>query len=302
MALNDRGYRNGAFCLELEGKIAGYVKKIDLGKLKGEVATVNLGPVVTQKRYVTKMSWDVMKFDIGLGMGKEVYDWINAAFNQNYQRKNGAFIMFDHNYNAQRRCDFTDAHITEITIPACDPKGKEAIHFSVTLQPETVRFSDGGGGKSTAVVGENQKLHANTNFRMDAAGLPSKNIIKVDSVKWNCKVTEDAVGEFIESQYLPVSCEIGPVKITVGSQDYKPWYNKAYDFLVVGNRPENQELTLAIDIFGPDAKTRVANLQFLNCGVQEFGFEPMEANGDKVSQFTATWYTEQVKLIIDKFN
>src|SRR5262245_26251066 len=96
-----RGYRAGAFALELEGSIVGYIKKADLGKLKGEVVTNNLGPTNRQKKHVAKMSWDAMTFDVGVGMGKALMDWINSSFDMNHLRKNGAFIMFDHNYNVQ---------------------------------------------------------------------------------------------------------------------------------------------------------------------------------------------------------
>jgi hypothetical protein len=296
-----RGYRAGAFALELEGRIVGYIKKADLGKLKGEVVTNNLGPTNRQKKHVAKMAWDAMSFDVGIGMGKELNDWINSSFEMNHLRKSGAFIMFDHNYNVQRRCDFTDAHITEITLPACDAKGKDGMYFSIKIQPETVRFTD-GGGKMNPVIGEHQKLHANTNFRVDAAGLPAKHISKVDSLKWTCKVTEDAHGEFIESQYLPTAVEIADLKLTIGSQDYKAWYDAAKAFLVDGQRSEKDEKIFGIDILDPAAKDPIARLDYENCGFKEFAFEALEANKDAVSQFNVTMYTEKVKLTINKFN
>ena len=43
--------------------------------------------------------------------------------------------MFDHNYNVQRRCDFTDAHITESRFRPVDAKGKDGMYFSIKIQP-----------------------------------------------------------------------------------------------------------------------------------------------------------------------
>jgi hypothetical protein len=296
-----RGYRAGAFALEIEGKIAGYIKKADLGKLKGEVVTNNLGAVNRQKKHVAKMSWDAMTFEVGVGMGKELMDWINSSFEMNHLRKNGAFLMFDHNYNMMRRCDFTDAHITEITIPACDAKGKDGMYFSIKIQPETVRFTD-GGGKINPVVGEHQKLHANTNFRFDAAGWPNKHISKIDSLKWTCKVTEDAHGEFIESQYLPTAVEVGDLTLVNASQDQKPWFEKAKAFLIDGQRAESDEMAWGLDILGPDAKTAISTIHFENVGFKEFNFEDSEANKDAASKFKVVMYVEKVKLEIKKFN
>ena len=296
-----RGYRAGTFALELEGAIVGYIKKADLGKLKGEVVTNNLGPTNRQKKHVAKVAWDAMSFDVGFGMGKALLDWINSSFEMNHLRKSGAFIMFDHNYQVQRRCDFTDAHITEITLPAFDAKGKEGLYFSIKIQPEAVRFSD-GGGKMNPLVGEHQKLHANSNFRVDAAGLPAKHISKVDSLKWTCKVTENAHGEFMESQYEPTAVECGDIKLTIGSQDYKPWYEAAEAFLINGQGAEKDEKTFGIDILDPAAKEPIARLDFENCGFKEFAFSAMEANKDLISAFTVTMYCEKVKLTINKFS
>lgn len=292
-----RGFRAGAFALELEGKIAGYVQKIDLGALKTDVASVNLGPTNRIKKYVTKMSWAPIKFEVGLSMGDEVRAWLQSSFDRKHLRKSGAFIMFDHNYEAQRRCDFTDAHITEIVLPACDPKNKTAPHFQITIQPEVVRFTS-GGGKVNPVIAQAQKLHGQTNFNIDVPGLPSKAILKVDSVKWNCAVTEDALGEFVESQYVPTKVECGDIKVSVAGQHWEAWYKDAHKDLVLGQRTEAGERTIAVNILGPDAKKEVATIEFTNCGWKEFQFEAMTANEDKVSAFNASFYCEGMKLEI----
>lgn len=302
MAKDGRGYRAGAFALELEGKIVGYIRKADLGKLKGEVVTNNLGPTNRQKKHVAKMAWDAMSFEVGIGMGKELLDWMNSSFNMNHLRKSGAFIMFDHNYEVQRRCDFTDAHITEIGLGTYDAKGKEGVYFTIKVQPETVRFTD-GGGKLNPVIGANQKLHSNTNFRVDVPGVDCKFISKVELPKFTCKVTEDARGEFIEAQYVPTAVEVSDLKLTIGAQSYKQWYDDALAFLVHGARDEAKEKTIGIDILDPQAKETIARIDLENCGYKEVQFaEAMEANKEAAANFVATFYTEAVKLTINKYN
>ena len=307
MAKDGRGYRAGAFALEIEGKIIGYIRKADLGKLKGEVVTNNLGPTNRQKKHVAKMAWDPMSFEVGIGMGKELLDWMNSSFKMKHLRKNGAFIMFDHDYDVQRRCDFTDAHITEIGLGTYDAKGKEGVYFSIKIQPETVRFTD-GGGKITPLVGQNQKLHGNTNFVVDVPGVDCKFISKIELPKFTCKVTEDARGEPLESQYVPTAVEVSDLKFTIGSQSYKQWYDDAMAFLTYGDRDESKEKTIAINVKGPNGKDDVAILTFGNCGYKEVQMvEAMEANKDAVSNFVTTFYTEGPPengplLEIKKFN
>lgn len=300
MAKDGRGYRGGAFALEIEGVMIGYIRKVDLGKLKGEVVTNNLGPTNRQKKHVARTLWDPMSFEVGMGMSKNLVDWINSSFKMNHLRKNGAFIMFDHNYEVQRRCDFTDAHITEIGWNAVDAKGKESLYCNIKIQPETVRFTD-GGGKINPVVGQEQKLHTATNFMVDVPGVDSKFISKVEFPKFTCKVTEDARGEFLESQYVPTAVEVGDLKFTVGSQSYKQWYDDAMKFLVQGVRAETDEKTIAVNLKAPDGKTDTAVLTFMNCGYKEVQFaEAMEANKDTAANFVSTFYVEEMQLQIMK--
>lgn len=301
MAGDGRGYRAGAFALELEGMIVGFIKKMSSPKLMGEVVVNNLGPTNRQKKHVAKMKWDAFSITVGVGMGKALMDWINSSFDMKHLRKNGALISFNHDYEVMRRCDFTDAHITEITLPACDSSGKDGMYFDIKLQAESVRYSD-GGGKVNPTVGEHQKLHANTNFRLEAAGLPTKHISKIESLKWTCKVTEDSHGEFIESQYVPTAVEVGDLTVINASQDHKAWYEKAKAFLIDGQREEKDEMAWGLDILAPNAKDPISTIHFENVGFKEFNFEDSEANKDAVSKFKVVMYVEKVKLEIKKFN
>lgn len=301
MALGDgRGYQAGAFALELEGDIIGYIRKVDIGKLKGEVVTNNLGPTNRQKKHVARPTWDQMSFEVGLGMGKRLLDWMNSSFKMKHLRKGGAFIMFNQDYDVQRRCDFTDAHITEIGMGTYDAKGKEGVYFSIKIQPETVRFTD-GGGKLNPVVSQHQKLHANTNFEIDVPGVDCSDFKKFELPKFTCKVTEDGRGKGNESQYVPTSVEVSDLKFTVGSHIYKSWYDDAMAFLIHGKRDETKEKTIAINVKGPDGDEDVAVLTFANCGYKEVQFaEAMEANKEAVATFVATFYVEEMNLTITK--
>jgi T4-like virus tail tube protein gp19 len=290
--------RAGAFALELEGAIVGYIKKADLGKLKGEIVTSNLGPTNRQRKHVAKMSWDTMSFEVGIAMGKELVDWMNAAFELNKLRKSGAFIMFDHNYQVQQRCEFTNAHIAEIALPVFDAKGKESVYFSIKIQPETVRFSDSGGRMKPTV--QREKVFLNSSFRVDAAGLPAKLTSKVDSLKWTYRPTESTAA-LIDSQYEPTAVEVGDLKLTIGAQDFKPWYEAADAFLISGKNADEDERKFGIDVLDPAAKP-VARIDFENCGFKEFAFPVMATKADEISQFAVTMYCEQVKLTINKID
>jgi T4-like virus tail tube protein gp19/Hemolysin coregulated protein Hcp (TssD) len=302
MAATNRGYSNSNFAFELEGQFAGYIRKADIGKLKGEVATNNLGPLLRQKKQITKMSWDKITFECGVSHSGALATWMQETFKNNHVRKNGAIIMYDHNMNAMRRADFTDAHLIEIGMPTFDAKGKDALYFNLSLQPETIRFTD-GGGKINPTVGTKQKLHQNTNFRISIPGIDSKFVSKIELPKYTLKVVEHAVGEFLESQYEPAAVEVGDLKITMSAHEYKKLYDDAHKFLTLGNRSEEAEKSIILDILGPDGKEETISFTFENCGYKELQMvEPLEAHSEKVATTVVTYYTENVVMDIKAKN
>lgn len=302
-AAGARAYRIGAFAMTLGNDgYAGYIRKVDLGKVKGELVTHNLGGSNVQKKHIAKMSHDPISFEVGVGMGKALYDWIKSSFEMKHVLRDGEILVGDHDYRCVRRIVFSNATITEISLPKFDAKGKEGLYFTIKIQPETVRMMDGDNKNIQVIVGDKQKQHQSTNFRVDAGGLPTRNVMSIDALKWTQKVTEHAVGEHLESQYVPTAVEVGTYKVTVASVDYTPWYEKANQWFMQGNRSEAQEMTHEITILGPDAKQEVASIILENCGMTEFAFAALEANKDAVSSFDSTWYTERIKLDIRVFN
>lgn len=298
MAVNGRGYSGANFALEIEGAFAGYIRKCDVGKMKGELATQNLGPTLRQKKQITKMSWDKISFECGVSHSNALGTWMQETFKNNHVRKNGAVIMYDHNMNAMRRCDFTDAHLVEIGMPTFDAKGKDALYFNLSLQPETIRFTD-GGGKINPMIGAKQKLHQNTNFRVSIPGIDTKFVHKFECPKYTLKVVEHAVGEHLESMYEPASVEVGDCKVTISAHEYKKLYDDALKFLTLGERSEQAEKSIILEILGPNGKDVIIDFTFENCGYKELQMsEALEANSEKLATSVATFYTENVVMKI----
>jgi phage tail-like protein len=298
MAVNSRGYSSGNYAIEIEGKFAGYVRKCDVGKMKGEVTTNNLGPTLRQKKQVTKMTWDKITLEVGVSHSGALLEWMQETFKNNHVRKNGAIVFYDHNFNAMRRADFTDAHLCEIGLPTFDAKGKDSLYFNLSLQPETVRFSN-GGGKPSPIIGTKQKLHQNTNFRISIPGVDSKHVSKIECPKYTLKVVEHAVGEHLESQYEPAAVEVGDLKLTLSAHEYQKLYDDALKFLALGERSEEAEKSIILEILGPNGKDPTIEMTFENCGYKELqASDVLTSNEEKVASSIVTFYTENIVMKI----
>src|SRR5438876_505819 len=114
---DQRTYTAGRFCCDIDGDNVGFLKKFSGLHMEGDIVANDLGPDNTQKKHMANMKWTPAKATIGIGMGKSMYDWIQAAFDKGYITKNGAFTSADFNYKAMSRMDFMNALITSVTVP-----------------------------------------------------------------------------------------------------------------------------------------------------------------------------------------
>lgn len=298
MAATGRGYAAGLFIMELEGGQAGYIKKCDIGKLTGNLATTKTGAILPEKKQITGMKWEPMTIEVGLSHSAALLDWMQAAFKGQHVRKNGSVTMYDHNGKAMRRVDFVDAHLVEISLPALDAKGKDSVHMTLKIQPEQMRFSE-GGPPAKPTVGTKQKLHNTTNFRISIPGIETKSVSKIELPKFTLKLAEHATGEHIESQYEPASCEVSDLKTHHSAHEFTAIYKDAYAWLVQGSRTEEAEKTIAVELLGPDAKKPITTFEFRNCGYKELvSSNPLEAKKEEIATTVVSWYLETIHMSI----
>ena len=293
-------FRSTGF-LEIKGKFAGYIRKIDMGKLSGDVVEHNLGGNLRQKKHVVKMKHDPITFEIGVGLGYEIYEWIRSSFRNQQVTQDGAIMIVNQNYDVVRRMDFTAANLMEITLPKLSASGKEALYFTVKMQPTTCRHSS-GSGKAQVAIGAKQKAYGQTNFRMLSPMGDTKALISIDATKWTQAVAPVEYGEFLEATHATTKTTVGDLKFTLSSHVYAEWEKKAYAWFVQGARGEAQEVTNVVQILDTDAKTIIAELTYENCGMKEFKFSELEANSDKLNTFDVTCYCEHVDLNIKAYD
>ncbi|MEP7235691.1 MAG: phage tail protein, partial [Ignavibacteriota bacterium] len=117
----ERSYAAGHFLLELDGKQAAYVKSIEGGGIKAELAT-EPGQPITLEVIPTSM---------------EIYDWIKSSFNGNFLRKSGELQAADFKRDVRQVREFRDALLTEIGFPACDGSAKDPAYMTLKISPET---------------------------------------------------------------------------------------------------------------------------------------------------------------------
>jgi len=118
----------------LDGLKCGFLKSVDGGAPVGDVISESGSTYFTRKHLGT-INYEPFVLQFGLAMAGQLYDWINASWNNKYTRKNGAVVATDVNFNAVSQREFFNALISETTIPRLDGSSKEPGYLTLKVAP-----------------------------------------------------------------------------------------------------------------------------------------------------------------------
>jgi tail tube protein gp19 len=299
---DQRSHTAGRFSLDVDGYNVGFLKKFSGLAMEADIVANDLGPDNVQKKHVSNIKWTPGKATIGIGMGKGMYDWIQAAFDKGYLTKNGAFTAADFNYKAQSRLDFMNALITSVTVPKLDGSSKDAAYFDVEFEAEQVRWQKGGGEDIRGKIGPKQKAWLCSNFKVEIGSLPCNRVATVDSFTWKCSVSADQIGIFREPTKHPAKVTVPDLKLSISYADHDAWAQAAKKWFVDGHHREEDEMTGIITFLGPDMKAELGSVELLNVGFKKFSDEDNEANSEKIKRFSVELYVEKMKFKVNEFD
>ncbi|HEY0250662.1 MAG TPA: phage tail protein [Kofleriaceae bacterium] len=297
-----RSHTAGRFSLDVDGYNVGFLKKFSGMAMEADIVSNDLGPDNVQKKHVSNIKWTPGKATVGIGMGKGMYDWIQAAFDKGYLTKNGAFTSADFNYKAMSRLDFMNALITSVTVPKLDGASKDAAYFDVEFEAEQVRWSKGGGEDIRGKIGPKQKAWLCSNFRVEIGSLPCSRVATVDSFTWKCSVSADQIGIFREPTKHPAKVTVPEIKLTISHADHEAWAQAAKKWFVVGHHLEGDEMTGRIVFLDPNMTDELGEVELQNVGFKKFSDEDSEANSEKIKRFSVELYVEKMKFKLNSYD
>ena len=162
---------SGSFMFNLNGVPCGFVRSAEGGDAVGEVVEEGPKSGVFTKKHIGQVKYDAVELTFGFGMTRDIYEWIEASWKQNYARKDGSVVVTDPSLQAVSAREFYHALITEVTIPDLDASSKDAAHLTLKFAPEYTRDVK-ASGKVTAPKTPAQKQFAASNFQFELDELP----------------------------------------------------------------------------------------------------------------------------------
>jgi len=240
---------------------------------------------------------------IGVGMGKGMYDWMAAAFNNAFVANHGSVTSADFKNKAQSRIDFEEGLITEVAVPKLSGDSKEALYFDVSFEAERVRHGKAKGEDISAQIGKAQKAWLCSNYYVEIGHLPCKRVASIEPFSWKCAVTPDLVGAFNEPTKHPCKVDVPNIKLNISMGDYDEWADYAAKWFVGGERAEDtDEMQGRIVFLKPDMKTEIGEIELQQVGLVSFKKDDMEANAEKIARFTAELYVEKMLFKIKEYD
>ena len=292
----------GNFKLEVDGRgDMGFVKKVSGGAVKSELKTQNLGSSPIQKKTIDGLvKHDDFTFEIGMGMCKGMYEWMEQTFRQGPKPTNGDIHALDFEQVSRARIEFDRAYITEFTMPALTAGTGEPVYMTVKLGPTEVKYLRGTEKKEEGRVGSAQKAWNTGAFKFSLGDLPCGNVYKIDTFSWKASLVDAPTGDSRIPERTVGKIEVPNLKLTIGMQDLGPWLDYHEKFTVKGKTPESAEKTGILTLLPPDRDEGGAHgdITFGNMGIISMQYDGFEANKEEIARFTVELYCEEMKFNI----
>jgi hypothetical protein len=283
---------SGNFFLTLNGVKTGVIKSVDGGGISAEVINEPQGPNYFTKKRIGQPKYEDFAIQVGFSNGKQLYDWIQQTWNMARPRVSGSIISADYNWDAKSERQFTNALLTETTIPAMDGTSKEPAYITLKFAPEFIR-SVKASGKLTAEKME-QKIFLPSNFRLQIDGLDCSKVTKIESFTVKQGVASKDIGSARDSQKEPGKLEFPNLKITIAetaAQSFIDWHE---NFVIKGNNNDSKEKNGSLTLLSTNRQTEFAKIEFFNMGIFRIQPDKAQANADQIKRLTIELYVERM--------
>jgi phage tail-like protein len=281
-----RSYVAAKYALEIDGQFAGWIESVEGGHATSGVESGRAG--IEQKRG-PGVRYEDIRVNCGTGMSRNLYDWIQASFNHQYSRKNGAVIAADYNYNEVERLDWFNGVITEVGFPALDASSKDAAKMTIMISPETTRVSTRTGGRVGGTYKNDQAIQKKW--------LPSNFRLQIDGLEAACtrvnKIEAIVVGQGRSAGYgargMAGGLQASNLVITLPEADAKPFYmwlegvRTEGKGIMGGGRERNGTLAFLT----PNLQEALFTLTFRGLSIARLTPEKVEAHSENIRRAKA---------------
>ncbi|HEY6227412.1 MAG TPA: phage tail protein [Verrucomicrobiae bacterium] len=278
---------------------AGWIHSAEGGHAYADVVTEKQGPDGIVHKHLAGVKYEDIAITCGAGMSKAFFEWIQSTLQHKFERKDGAIVATDFNFNSMTVLKFSQALISEIGFPALDGSSKEAAKLTLKFSPELTEYKHTVGAPiidDPSDLKQKKWLVSNFRFKIDGLDESSNRVGKIEAITIKQKVVENPVGENRDFD-TTTSLDFSNLKITLPEHNAEDLFGWFEDFVIKGNDTQDKERTGTLEYLTPDLKTTLFALDFHQVGI--FKLTPDDFtpdNSDKLRKVSAEMYVEEIKF------
>lgn len=236
---NFRAYQSGHYLLELDGKPAGELRKLEGGAIVADVVKEKVG---ADHSFRLKSGSPVRFEDIvltcGAGLSRTFYDWVEQATSGKYARKDGAVLVFNGDNKEISRLEWSGGLISDIEFPVLDAASKEPFSLTVKVRPEKARRGAEQGSRS-AVQATSNWLASSFLLTIDGLEEACKQVLRIEPIAITWKVVREQIGQMRDYEQIELSSlEPGHLVVTLPESQAQGFYDWFQKLLVKGPTQE----------------------------------------------------------------
>lgn len=293
-----KSFTGGRFAFGVAGEFAGYIRKVSGGFIKANRIVHDLGTTNVQRKNPGLIEFEPLSFELAMGMGKPVWDWILASWNKQVMQKTCELQMCDFNHEIRAVRVFEDAFILKVTFPALDAGSSEPGYFTVEIDPQMIRYEKGTGQRIQAQENVAAKKWLVSNFRLELGDLPCSRVAKVESFSWEQKNVSARSGGIKMPSVTPAALNIPNLKLSISMADAPAWAAWHQSFVVEGHCTEANELDGSLTLLAPDMNEELAVMTLKQVGMLKMEQQALEANDEKIARFDVELYVEEMEFTL----
>ena len=294
-ATSPRAFRDGRIALELEGTFAGWLDTFAGGAAVGRVVAQR----GSRKKQLAGVRYEDVTFQCGPGMSDAFYQWIQEAL-AGHPRRSGAIVLLDFNFAQRARMDFTEALISELTMPALDGSSKDEVQMTLKVSPGTVVYKKGDGSRPQYPPVGNSRVPKwlGSNFRLQIDGLDTAtpHVVTVDALTFRRRRADDGDGDHDRDDRhgRGGALDVPDLVFSVAAADADPVLAWEQDFLIAGNDGDDRERSGTLHYLTPDLSKDIFTLTFGHLGVFRLSPSPVDSSTETIETLEVGLYCEQI--------
>jgi hypothetical protein len=289
---------SGEYFLILDGNPCGLPKTVEGGAITAELIQEPPAPNAFIKKHVGPPKYEDFRIYVGFDMTDKVYDWIARSWSLTAPRVNGSLTALDRKWQPVSERQFSNAILTETTIPTLDGGYGVPTYLSLKFAPAQIRAGQPARQvNASQYTADPQKWWLSSDFKLEIAGLDCTGVRRIESFTVRLAGVSDNPGDARGSDQQPPRLQFPNLKITLSQRTAPSWLAWHDSLILQGRNDETCEKSGTLTFLARDHQKVLARIKLYNMGILRAELETGVVSANQANVVHAELYVERMEFL-----